>query len=453
MSRSLYWKFVITFITGVGISLLASYMITSLFFQDEVAYYQEAEQATDYVVELLDMIEPNDLPRLLGLLESFGTEAIILDQEGQPYLPEMDTSFVTDAMLAEVQAQSNSDIIVFMPKRSKLVRYIGTELNFQNNRYSLFVKIDFSHQLAHSRRSTLNALLMVLVLGSSFIILVSRYFVSGIRLITHAAEQLATGDFTVRLKTERQDEVGRLMRSFNDLAQSLANMDEVREAFVSNVSHEIQSPLTSIKGYTKALQDGIISPEDQADYLAIIYQEADRLSRLSDNLLRMASLDSDKHPYQPERYRLDEQIRRVVLATELLWKEKQIAIELDLTEEYLVADQDLMEQVWLNLLINAIKYNRPNGSVHISTYLEEHQLVIRVNDTGIGIPKQSLPYLFDRFYKVDPSRTQSNTGNGLGLSIVKKIVLLHGGSIDVVSEENVGTTFFVRMPKEQKKKA
>src|SRR5699024_7029642 len=145
-------------------------------------------------------------------------------------------------------------------------------------------------------------------------------------------------------------------------------------------------------------------------------------------------------------YRLDEQIRRVILSTEPLWREKNIAVDLDLTKIYIYADQDLMEQVWLNLIVNAIKYNRDYGEIHISFYKEDDNHIVRINDTGIGIDQDSLPYLFDRFYKVDQSRSEHSSGNGLGLSITKKIIQLHSGSIDVVSEKGVGTTFFIRLP-------
>ena len=236
------------------------------------------------------------------------------------------------------------------------------------------------------------------------------------------------------------------MRSFNDLAEALGNMDEVRKQFVSNVSHEMQSPLTSIKGYARALKDGLVPEENQQEYLEIIYQEVDRLSRLSNNLLKMASLDAEKDLIKLENYRLDEQIRRVILSTEPLWRDKNIDVELDLSQTYIHADQDLMEQVWLNLIVNAIKYNRENGELYISFYKDEAGLVIRINDTGIGIDQDEIPYIFDRFYKVDQSRSEYRTGNGLGLSIAKKIITIHNGTIDVVSHKGIGTTFFVRLP-------
>lgn len=425
---------------------MASYFITSLFFQEDIIFEREMERASSYVEDLLEIVDTDDLPRLVNLFHEFGIDAVVLNQAGDPIITEMDASFITKDMVKQVGSLQETEVTSFAPGRRETVRYIGTRLTGEHDAYSLFLKIDVTNELAGTRRLTMNVLLLVLLIGSLFIILISRYFVGSIRSVTQASEQLATGDFSVRLPTERQDEVGRLMRSFNDLARALGNMDEVRESFVSNVSHEIQSPLTSIKGYASAIQDGLISIEDQPEYIDVIYREADRLSRLSNNLLKMASLDAEEHLVKLEHYRLDEQIRRITLFTEPLWQKKNIEIDLDLTKTYIYGDQDLLEQVWLNLIINAIKYNREDGEIHISIYKDEEQHVIRVNDTGIGIEQSSIPYLFDRFYKVDQSRSEFSGGNGLGLSIAKKIILLHGGSIDVVSEKNVGTTFFVRLP-------
>lgn len=435
-----------TFVGGVTVSLIASFFITSLFFQEEVIFNREMERASDHVKGVLEIIDQESIPELLELFSDFGVSPVVTNQAGESVIPEMTADFVTADMVEKLQTLESHEVFSFKPNRREAVRYIGTRLTGIEGANALFLKIDITSTLTDTRRLIMQSLLLVLFIGSLFILLFSRYFVNSIRSITSASEQLATGDFSVRLSSDRQDELGQLMRTFNDLAKALANMDDVRKQFVSNVSHEMQSPLTSIKGYTKALKDGLVPEADQKEYLDIVHQEVNRLSRLSNNLLRMASLDAEKDLIKLENYRLDEQIRRVVLSTEPLWREKNISVELDLTKTYIHADQDLMEQVWLNLIVNAIKYNRENGEIYLSFYKDEADLVIRINDTGIGIDQEDLPYLFDRFYKVDQSRSEYRSGNGLGLSITKKIVLIHNGSIDVVTEKDVGTTFFVRLP-------
>ncbi len=256
---------------------------------------------------------------------------------------------------------------------------------------------------------------------------------------------MAKGNFSVRLKSKKKDEVGELITSFNHMATELEQIDNMREDFVSNVSHEIQSPLTSIRGFTKAIRDDVIPKKDQHEYLDIIYQETERLSRLSENLLRLASLDSEQHPYHPVTYRLDEQLRRTVVATEPQWKKKSLQIHLDLESIEVFADQDLLDQVWLNLMTNAIKYSSLNGEIEIYLSRDADEVKVTIKDTGKGIPKDAIPHLFERFYKVDKARSRTVQGNGLGLSIVKKILTIHGCLIDVVSEEGVGSTFMINI--------
>jgi len=446
LRKSLYWKFVFVFVGGVTVSLVISYLVSSLFFQEDVILNREMERVSSYVEGLLEIGDEEDVPELLNLLAEFGVAPVLTDLDGEAIIADLQSDFVTPEMIDQIEKLDPGEIISLTPSRREAIRYMGARLTTESEAEALIIKIDATHTLTGTRRLVMQSLLLVLVIGSLIIVLISRYFVSNIHSITDASEQLATGDFSVRLPNDRQDELGQLMRTFNEMAKALDNMDEVRKQFVSNVSHEMQSPLTSIKGYTRALKDGLVPEEEQQNYLDIVHEEVERLSRLSNNLLRMASLDAEKDLIKLENYRLDEQIRRVVLSVEPLWREKNISVELDLTESYIYADQDLMEQVWLNLIVNSIKYNRQNGEIYLSFYKDEADLVVRINDTGIGIDEEDIPYLFDRFYKVDQSRSEYKNGNGLGLSITKKIITIHKGSIDVISEKDVGTTFFIRIP-------
>ena len=446
MRNSLYWKFVVAFIVGVIVSLFGSFIFSSRFIQEDVILESEMGRVSQYVKGLLQIVDQESIPELIELFNQFGIDPVLTDLSGQPIISDMSADFVTDDMIVQIQNLQPNEVISFASKRQDATRYIGTRLSDIEGAEALFIKLDLSSTVKDTRRLTMQTLMLVLCIGSLLILLLSRYFVDSIRSITKASEKLATGDFSTRLPTDRQDELGRLMHSFNNMAEALENMEEVRKQFISNISHEMQSPLTSIKGYAGALRDGLVSEENQQDYLDIIYQEVDRLSRLSNNLLKMASLDAEKDLIKLETYRLDEQIRRVILSIEPLWREKNISVELDLSKTYIYANQDLMEQVWLNLIVNAVKYNRENGEIYISFYKDDQDIVVRINDTGIGIDQKDIPYLFDRFYKVDRSRSEFSSGNGLGLSITKKIIQIHNGSIDLVSQKGIGTTFFVRLP-------
>jgi signal transduction histidine kinase len=266
--------------------------------------------------------------------------------------------------------------------------------------------------------------------------------------IIEGMRRLAQGDFNVSLdlRIPPNNQFSRIVATFNDMAAQLGAMEKMRQEFIANVSHEIQSPLTSIGGFARALRDGNLSDEERSRYLDIIETECMRLSRLSDNLLKLTSLESEHHPFERKKYRLDRQLREALLACEPQWLDKSIAVEADLEEAEVEADPELMEQVWGNLLHNSIKFTPPGGAIRVSLRLENGEAAVRVADTGIGIGPEDLPRIFERFYKADKSRNRSGGGSGLGLSIVKKIVDMHQGTIDVRSRPGEGTEFTVRLP-------
>ena len=266
--------------------------------------------------------------------------------------------------------------------------------------------------------------------------------------IVDALQRIAKGDFSTRVDDRRgaHGPVGELVQTVNDMARELDQMEKMRQEFLSNASHEIQSPLTSIRGFALALQQDNLSPDDRRHYLDIIAAESERLSKLSANLLKLASLESDQVKFDPKPYRLDAQIRSLILACEPQWAGKRIEMEAALEEASITADQDLLSQVWINLIHNSIKYTPEGGSVKVALRRNSEQLEVTVVDTGIGIAPEDQPHIFERFYKADKSRRASEGGNGLGLSIAKKVVEIHRGSIAVQSHPGAGATFVVELP-------
>jgi len=271
--------------------------------------------------------------------------------------------------------------------------------------------------------------------------------------IIEPIQKIAKGDFSVKIRNEEKydGEIGVLVKSINDMTDELNAMEKMRQEFVSNVSHEIQSPLTSIKGFARALQDNNLSEEKRKHYLTIIETETTRLSKLSQNLLKLTLLESEE--YTPERmtYRLDQQLKQIVLNSEPLWAEKEIELELNLEKVHITADQESMSQVWINLIHNSIKFTPSGGTITIQ--LKEYEKVVEVfiRDSGIGISKEQKQHIFERFYKADTSRNRTYGGSGLGLAIVKKVLDLHQGEIKVESEEGNGTEFIVCIPKYKEK--
>ena len=266
--------------------------------------------------------------------------------------------------------------------------------------------------------------------------------------ILDALERIARGDFSVRLTDEFHENpmVSKLTISVNKMALELNQMENLRQEFISNVSHEIQSPLTSIRGFAQALENDRLSVEERHHYLTIIEDESRRLSRITEDLLRLASLESDQLMFEPKPYRLDQQIRSLILACEPQWRSKNINMEASLDELDVTADEDLLSQVWINLIHNAVKFTPQAGSVKVTLSPRGNQAEVRISDTGIGIPEEDLPRIFERFYKADKSRTRTKEGSGLGLSIVKKIVDLHKGTVEVESKVGDGAVFIVRLP-------
>ncbi|QTD43407.1 cell wall metabolism sensor histidine kinase WalK [Sporosarcina sp. Te-1] len=264
--------------------------------------------------------------------------------------------------------------------------------------------------------------------------------------IIQAMRMMAEGNFSIDLTHYRNQFKGRehpytkIIDSVNHMADRLGEMEEMRQEFISNVSHEIQSPLTSISGFAHALKNENLTLEERNHYLQIIETESLRLSKLSDNLLKLTTLESDHIPVELKSYRLDHQLRRIILASEPQWAEKELEMDILLDTITITADRDLMEQVWINLLHNSIKFTPQGGTITVrAAETDDHHVAVQIRDTGIGMGEETRMHVFERFYKADQSRNRNAEGNGLGLPIVKKIVDLHKGSIQVRSEFGEGT--------------
>jgi signal transduction histidine kinase len=263
-----------------------------------------------------------------------------------------------------------------------------------------------------------------------------------------ALENIAKGDFSVRLNhsLKKDEPFARLVRSVNDMALNLEQTENMRQEFISTVSHEIQSPLASIKGFTYILQSDELTPEERKHFLSIIETETVRLSILSENLLKLAALEADSVKFEPKPYRLDKQLRALILSCEPQWCEKKIKMDAFLDNVTVTADEDMMSQVWVNIIHNSIKFTPDDGSIQVDLHKYGNTVECKISDTGIGIDEDAQKHIFERFYKADKSRERTKKGSGLGLAIVKKIVETHGGNITVQSEPGAGTVFTVSLP-------
>lgn len=292
----------------------------------------------------------------------------------------------------------------------------------------------------------LNFAVYSLVTGSLFILVAAVFLVRPIKKLTAATRRIAAGDFNVKLNIKQNGELGTLARSFEEMTQDLQQLEQLRRDFVSNVSHEVQSPLTSISGYARALKQMDIPESERNRYLDIIIGEAERMSKMSDSLLKLSLLESQSRQLQFTTFSLDEQIRRVILALQPQWSSRGITFELDLEAGTLTGDADQLNQVWMNLLGNSIKFSGDGGVISVHAWQDYKGVTVRVSDTGIGISPEDQKRIFERFFKADRSHSRKYNGSGMGLAIVKQIILLHQGDIRVESELGAGTSFIVTLP-------
>ncbi|TCP52347.1 signal transduction histidine kinase [Tumebacillus sp. BK434] len=453
MIKSLYLRIVLTFIGVVLLSLIVSFFISVQLFKTQALEIMQSDMGRvgQQVLRLYDNQREHNLDAYFHNLADLNYYTFLVYSENgakKTFVPN-NGKFSFDIETDVVQKVLHGGVYRSSLEGSVNFRHLAVGLPFQSEgkRYALFLLPAPGQEEMTGHSYLLIVLSIILAVGSLLILIASRFLVRPLVQMTAATKRLAKGDFDVRISYKRRDELGTLADSFNHMAAELQQIEQNRQDFVSNVSHEIQSPLTSIKGFSKALQEDELNRADRLRYLQIIHDESERISRLSENLLRLASLESEHHPYRPQAYALDEGIRQAVIAAEPLWSAKDLDIELDLPAVTLAADPDQLSQVWTNLLANAVKYTPPGGSISLTATLQADTVTVSVQDTGIGIAQEELPKIFERFYKVDKSRDRSLGGNGLGLAIVKKIISIHGGTITVDSTPGSGTTFLVILPK------
>lgn len=282
------------------------------------------------------------------------------------------------------------------------------------------------------------------VVGAILSFVIGRIPMKPIAKLIDAIDTLSTGDYSIRLPCRKIPAYQSLTDSFNRLAEELGNTEMLRTDFINDFSHEFKTPIVSIKGFAKLLKNESLSDEEKEEYLNIIIEESSRLAALSNNVLNLNKLERQNIITDSQEINLAELIRRVILLTESKWRSKNIHLDINLKEIIYLCDPNLLSQICINLIDNAIKYSDENSK--ISILLQKHQDSVRfaVQDYGCGIGENVLPFIYNKFYQGDSSH--STQGNGLGLSVVTRIVTLYHGEILVDSTINVGTTFTVVLP-------
>ena len=291
--------------------------------------------------------------------------------------------------------------------------------------------------------------LVFLVAGVIMWFLFATYHTKNVRILQDAVVHYTNGDFDHEIKLSAKDEYRDLANAIHLLADQHANLVEYQKNFIANISHDFRSPLTSIKGYAEAIKDGTIPYEIQGKYLNIILFETDRLANLTNDLLDLSNFENKGVHLSFTKFDITKMLKQSAMTFEGKCSQKNLKIRLSFPENTLIvyADKGKIQQVVHNLIDNAIKFSHPDGIIYVSVMERREKVLVSVRDTGIGIPKESISKVWERFYKTDLSRGKDKRGTGLGLSITKQIIAAHNENIKVSSTEGVGTEFVFSLAK------
>lgn len=288
------------------------------------------------------------------------------------------------------------------------------------------------------------------ILSSVFQMVFVPKIIRPVESLIKATEKVAKGDFSVRIPTEKvSGEMLELVESFNAMTLELGSIEIFRNDFIRNFSHEFKTPIVSMKGFAKQLKNSDLSEEERNQYCDIIISESERLTNMASNILLLSKYENQEIVTDKKPYRLDEQLRDSILLLEKEWTEKALELELELPPITVEQNADMLGHVWTNLVANAVKFTPHGGKIEITAKENNESVAVTVRDSGIGMSRQQMEHIFDKYYQADTSRGEK--GNGLGLCIAKRVCTLCGGTISVRSVVGQGSVFTVILPKQQKK--
>ncbi len=304
--------------------------------------------------------------------------------------------------------------------------------------FILNINIDMTQKIQNSPLIAIIILLIAqLIISGLMTLIIGNPVIRVMDEIEKVIEEISNGNYKVRIKETKP--LKHIKHNFNKMIAELDSVEILRSDFVNNFSHELKTPVVSIKGYAEELKRDDITTKEKTDYLNIIIEESNRLASLSTNILNLSKIERQEIVTNKTKVNIGEQIRKVVLIEYKKIEQANLDLDLDIDDCYSIVNEDLMEQVWLNLIENAIKFNKKNGQIAIKVKKENEKIKVIIKDTGIGIEPDKLSHIYDKFYTT--STKNGKNGNGLGLALTKKIINLHNATIDVTSKKNKGTEF------------
>lgn len=457
--KSLYSRIVVTMLVVILSSSLLGFFFANIYYQIKLKPFND-EKTAKITQEVQQFYQSNGVISLKDYLENVGElgyELYLTDGKDQSSYfggafrkKDLPNKTVQQVLAGETYHGIDTfDTGIFITGffDNDVRNTIGVPVKADGEQLALFIRQDPEQQFGELRIFFAMILVFTSIISILFVLISGRYIVKPVVKLTNATKKIRRGNYDVALEVRRKDEIGQLADSFAKMASELEKSEAARQEFVANVSHELQSPLTSMQGFARLLGSGTLTEKEQKEYLTVLSEETTRLSSLTKQLLTLASLDQESELRKKEPVQLAEQWRQLIQMTEWSWREKELTINLELADINYSGDAELLYQVWSNLLNNAIKYTPQGGDIQVRLYEETTNVFVEVWNSGAGISKEDMAKIFDRFYKASQSRTREEGSSGLGLSICKKIITLHHGEISVESNTEKGTTFIVRLPK------
>ncbi|MFR7590835.1 MAG: ATP-binding protein [Longibaculum sp.] len=446
--KSIYGKLILGFL----VSILFSFSIAGYFSlrknSDELGRLtnEELRNSFEYIAYLLKTEDIETQNELLNGYSAASEVSFSIESNGKKTIYGNMTGKELSQKQIEFLEKHPDQMILYTDSSMRKVAKI---YDIHNQKYIILVQKDIGRREMIFVDSAMIAVFCMLVAGSITFLIIADIIVKPISRLNKATNELSKGNYRVRVNYSGNDEIARLNRSFNQMAQQLAKQEETRQQFISDVSHEFQTPLTAIQGFATILKNEQLPDEQRKKYADIILFHSKRLSTLSKNMLQLTILEGEDVKLDVSEFSLIEQLDRVIETQDNLAASKNIEIEFNKPKNDIVieADESRLEQVWINLVNNAIKYTNENGVVTITVKKTSKEVEVMIEDTGVGMSKEAISHIFERFYRQDKSR--SIEGNGLGLSIVKRIIDLHEGIIDVESREDGGSKFIIKLPQER----